>query len=138
MKLLCRRCEFLMPNQLTGLLNNWSWTQARPVQVSERGSTAGGGELINRNAGKKSGRGRSSNSNTLIQTKCLTVSPGLEPLPLGHKSSVLESTAVDVASMGKAIGYPDLTLAWPPWGGLSMSSLAFSLPICPTRPISGF
>ena len=35
---------------------------------------------------------------TPIQTKCLPESPGLEPLPLGHKSSALVGTAVDLAS----------------------------------------
>ena len=116
MKLLCRRCVLddlmyrpvLLPPRRDyeyPLLN-------RRVQTSpgsrERGSTAGGGELSNRKCCARMRRRLDNWSwtqassiahthNTPIQTKCLPESPGLEPLPLGHKSSALVGTAVDLA-----------------------------------------
>ena len=120
MKLLCRRCVLddlmyrpvLLPPRRDyeyPLLN-------RRVQTSpgsrERGSTAGGGELSNRKCRARrrldnwSWTQASSIAHTLIQTKCLPESPGLEPLPLGHKSSALVGTAVDLASIYFFISIP--------------------------------
>ena len=68
-------------------LDNWSWTQASSIAQTH---------------------------DTLIQTKCLPESPGLEPLALGHKSSALVGTAVDLALSPSlySVGLSDHATYW--------------------------